>query len=266
MRATESVSCARYSLPERPGMPVLLPLEWEKPDGTAVPSPANVPALGLIRSGEGVGDDLSDDEVGTQVAKDPHDFLGFWDPGNLDAIPWSDLSYDDDSDFTAKRSYHAAAILVFYVDALREKHPDFCNRVHAGWQAHFKRPMSADDLDRIPTVGDNAYTDDEAEVVWCKEIIRYLRGLLDNQGLIDRGLPASDLRRTSRRIPAGAGNAAAAAAAAATAAAPPPGRERRVDDGTPRDSKLELSRSSSISRGRNSGGRSGGHWRRWLRP
>ena len=107
---------------------------WEKPDGTAVPSAANVPALGLITSGEGLGDDLSgDDEAAPssssgdrlRVAKDPHDFLGFWDPGNLDAILWSDLSYNDDSNFTAKWSYHAAAILVFYVDALREKHPDF---------------------------------------------------------------------------------------------------------------------------------------------
>ena len=80
--------------------------------------------------------------------------------------------------------------------------------------------MSADDLDRMPTVGDNAYTDDE--VVWCKEAIRYLRGLLDNQGLIDRGLPVSDLRRTSRRIEnaAAAAAATAAAVAAATAATP----------------------------------------------
>ena len=61
----------------------------------AVPSPANVPAFGLITSGEGVGDDLSgDDEAAPssssgdslRVAKDPHDFLGFWDPGNLNAI------------------------------------------------------------------------------------------------------------------------------------------------------------------------------------
>ena len=59
--------------------------QWEKPDGTAVPSPANLPALGLIRSGEGVGDDKSgEDEAapssssgGLRVAKDPHDFLGF---------------------------------------------------------------------------------------------------------------------------------------------------------------------------------------------
>ena len=166
-----------------------------------MPSPANVPALGLITSGEGVGDNFSGDDEAVpssssgdslRVAKDPHDFLGFWDPGNLNAIPWNDLSYDDDSNFTAKRSYHAAAILVFYVNALREKHPDFCNRVHAGWQAHFKRPMSADDLDRMPTVGDNAYTDEE--VVWCKETIRYVRGLLDNQELLGRGLPVSDLR------------------------------------------------------------------------
>ena len=119
-----------------------------------MPSPANVPALGLITSGEGVGDYLSgDDEAAPssssgespgdrlRVAKDAHDFLGFWDPGNLDAIPWSDLSYNDDS-------------------------------------------------------SDLSYTYDE--VVWCKETIRYLRGLLDNQGLIDRGLPVSDLRRTSR--------------------------------------------------------------------
>ena len=58
--------------------------------------------------------------------------------------------------------------------------------------------MKADDLDRMQTVGENAYTDDE--VVWCKETIRYLRGLLDYQGLIDCGLPVSDLRRTSRRM------------------------------------------------------------------
>ena len=119
--------------------------------------------------------------------------------------------------------------------------------------------MSADDLDRMQTVGDNACTDDE--VIWCKQTIRYLRGLLDNQGLIDRCMPVSDLRRTSRRMEnAAAAAAATAAVAAATAATPPPrGRERRVEaDGTPRDSDLELSKGIGRSRGRNRGGRSGG--------
>jgi len=244
--------------------------KWAKPDGTAMssPPPANVPALGLIASGQGVDDDLSEGDEATsgnrlRVAKDPHDFLGFWDPGNLDAIPWSDLSYDDDSNFTAKRSYHAAAIFVFYADALREKHPDFCNRVHAGWQAHFKRPIRAEDLDRMPTVGDNAYTDDE--VVWCNETIRYLRGQLDDMGLTDRGLPVGESRRTSRRATTAAVAAAAVAAAtAATAATPPPrGRERRVErraDETSSDSDLESSnaKGSGRSRARTRQGRSGG--------
>jgi hypothetical protein len=183
--------------------------------------------------------------------------MGFWDPGNLDSIPWSDLSYDDDLNFTAKRSYHAAAILVFYADAVREKQPDFCNQVHAGWQAHFKRPISAEDLDRMPTVGDNAYTDEE--VAWCTETIRYLRGQLDDKGLIDRGLPVGGSRQTSRRAAA-----AADSEAAATAATPPPrGRERRVEqrtDETSSDSDLGSSnaKGSGRSRARSQQGRSGG--------
>ena len=39
--------------------------------------------------------------------------------------------------------------------------------------------MSADNLKRMQTVHYNAYND--KKVVWCKETIRYLRGLLDNQ-------------------------------------------------------------------------------------
>ncbi len=46
--------------------------------------------------------------------------------------------------------------------------------------------MSADNLKRMQTVHYNAYND--KKVVWCKETIRYLRGQLDNQGLIDCGL------------------------------------------------------------------------------
>ena len=72
------------------------------------------------------------------------------------------------------------------------------NQVHAGWQAHFKRPMCAGDLDLMPTVGDGAYTDEE--VHWCKETIRYLRTQLDGQGLIDRGLPGARVMRVLRRI------------------------------------------------------------------
>jgi hypothetical protein len=36
----------------------------------------------------------------------------------------------------------------------------------------FKLPMSANDLDWMPTAGDNAFTDDK--VVWCKETIWFL--------------------------------------------------------------------------------------------
>jgi hypothetical protein len=175
---------------------------WEKPDGTSLPKSCN-PLVGTIRSGEAAAaaDESASDSEGAQplppskeaprlqVAKDPYDFMFFWDPGNPESIPWDDLSYDDDANFTAKRSYHAAAIFVFYSDALQLNHPDFYNKVHAGWQAHFKQPMCAGDLDQVPTVGDGAYTDEE--VTWCKETTRYLRSQLHCQGLIDRGLPGA---------------------------------------------------------------------------
>jgi hypothetical protein len=115
---------------------------WEKPDGTSLPKSCN-PLVGTISSGEAAeaADASASDGEGAQhlppskeaprlqVAKDPHDFLSSWDPGNLESIPWDDLSYDDDANFTAKRSYHAAAIFVFYSDALQLNHPDICNQV-----------------------------------------------------------------------------------------------------------------------------------------
>ena len=246
---------------------------WEKPDGTSLPRPVN-PMMGLIRSGEAADESASESEEATEQPltkrgslasrareppkarepKDPHDFKGFWDPGDLEAIPWDDLSYDTDANFTAKRSFHAAAIFVFYSDELQANHPDFCNQVHAGWQAHFKRPMCAGDLDLMPTVGEGAYSDDE--VLWCKETIRYLRSRLDSQGLIDRGLPAAV--RTSARS-AGRARAAAVEAAVAGAKLPaqvaattPSARKRIRQDGdaTASDSDIEPTRATANRKGK----------------
>ena len=104
------------------------------------------------------------------------------------------MSLSEDSNFTQQRSYHAVAILFFYIDALAEKFPELNNQLHAGWLAHFKRPMSAADLDRPPLHGDCAYDANESK--WCSETIRYLQLQLDVDGLIKRGL------RLQRRPPA----------------------------------------------------------------
>ena len=83
---------------------------WEKPDGTSFSRPTN-PMIGLIRYGEAAADESASDESAREPPKarepkDPHDFKSFWDPGDLEAIPWDDLSYDADANFTAKRSHH----------------------------------------------------------------------------------------------------------------------------------------------------------------
>jgi hypothetical protein len=104
-----------------------------------------------------------------------YDFLESWDPSRPDDIPWAHMSLSEDSNFTQQRSYHAVAIMFFYIDALAEKFPELNNQLHAGWLAHFKRPMSAANLDRPPLHGDCAYDENESKEYKFSSLQRVMR-------------------------------------------------------------------------------------------
>jgi hypothetical protein len=134
-------------------------------------------------------------------------------------------------------------------------------QVHAGWQAHFKQPKCAGDLDRMPTVGDGAYTDEE--VHWCKETIRYLRSQLDDQGLIDRGLPGARVAvRASSRSRRSTSKEAAPVAKSTDRVPATSSRKRSRKDGEPgeataSDSDLESTVTNATGKSKSKKGSQG---------
>ena len=187
------------------------------PDQTSASGSASQPPPAT--EAEGYANDRS---PSPQRAPDPLNIVS-WDPCNLEAIPWDQLVYSPDVEFTNNRSYHAAAILFFFHPELPLKYPQLKDAVHAGWMATFRHPMNFEELRRPPCVGDGAYT--EEEQIWCKETIEYFVATLDAAGRQLRGIPESVPRRAGQRRAAagraGPGPAAAAAAPASTPASAP---------------------------------------------
>jgi hypothetical protein len=84
--------------------------------------------------------------------------------------------------------------------------------LYAGFQDLYQRAVSVEDVRRYPSVGRNAYN--EEEVAWFEATYEYLEGLVDDAERAKRMLPAKKQRR--------GGRAATSAPAPAPAAPSPP--------------------------------------------
>ena len=129
---------------------------------------------------------------------DPFNFVS-WDPTELASIPFDQLVFSPDLEFTKNRAYHAVAILFFLHPELPLKCQQLKDALHAGWMSTFKHPMNFDEMRRPPCVGDGAYTEEEQE--WCNATLTYLVSAWDTAGRQSRGIPE---RVVARHITAAA--------------------------------------------------------------
>jgi hypothetical protein len=145
-----------------------------------------------------------------------------WNPTDLGTIPFHEMVFATDIEFTKNRLYHAVAILFFLHPTLPTNYPELSDAIHAGWMATFKHPMNFEELRLPPSVGPDAYTDEEQK--WCDGTLNWLVANLDVAGRQSRGIPESAVKqRAPRGRAAAAAGAAAARPGAAAAAAPATG-------------------------------------------
>ena len=169
------------------------------------------------RAGDDADTPATPDPV--QDRNDPHDFTK-WDICNLATIPLSELVFAPD--VTQSKVFHAALLLCYMSDEIERLHTELASTLHAGYQIRFQRTPEATDLQRYPSIGANAYN--EEEVRWCQATFDFLASSMDDEGRTKRNLPPA-----RRRAPRGAAAAAAPPAARAAPstkkgarAAPPP--------------------------------------------
>jgi hypothetical protein len=75
--------------------------------------------------------------------------------------------------------------------------PEQAQALYAGSQVLYQHPATVDDVCRYPSVGRNAYN--EEEVRWFEATYDYLEAQLDDAELAKRMLPAKKQRRGARR-------------------------------------------------------------------
>ena len=191
--------------------------EWTFPDD---PSPSDTVVRNALPAAVLPAAGVSDDAPPpAPAAVDPLDFTR-WDVLNMDTLPMAEQKFEADN-IKSRRSAHAALILFFLSDKMEAAHPDVAAALHSGFQKVYERPVEMSDVRRYPTVGPNAYTDEE--IKWCNATIDFLESELDDEGCAKRALAP---QRRGRR-----GGAAAAASPAPPP--PPPGRSTKAADKEP---------------------------------
>ena len=76
--------------------------------------------------------------------------------------------------------------------------PEQAQALYAGLQELYQHPATVDDVCRYPSVGRNAYN--EEEVQWFEATYDYLEAQLDDAELAKRMLPAKKQRRGGRSV------------------------------------------------------------------
>jgi hypothetical protein len=100
--------------------------------------------------------------------------------------------------------------------------------LYAGFQDLYQRAGSVEDVRSYPSVGGNAYN--EEEVAWFEATYEYLEGLLDDAERAKRMLPAKKQRRGGSATTSAAPAAPAAPSPPATAAPRTTQRAARADE------------------------------------
>ena len=156
-------------------------LQWT---AIASPAPAELPSGGAAAPVEPAeaaqNPDRSASNSPVQAVDRMKDFLP-WNPTDLQTIPFDEMGFATDIEFTKNRLYHAVAILFFLHPTLPTNYPELSDAIHAGWMATFKHPMNFEELRLPPSVGPDAYTDEEQK--WCDGTLNWLVANLDVAGL-----------------------------------------------------------------------------------
>jgi hypothetical protein len=165
-------------------------LQWTFPDDDAAgPAAAGPPMAALPPAAP------ADDAPPPQAPRvDPGDFTK-WDVLNITSLPLPAQDYVVDN-FTARRSAHAGLLLCFMSPEVETAFPDQAQALCAGFQEHYQHPATVEDVRRYPSVGRNAYNEDE--VRWFEATYEYLEGRLDDAERAKRMLPAKKPRRAGR--------------------------------------------------------------------
>ena len=148
---------------------------------------------------------------------DPGDFTK-WDVLNISSLPLPAQDYVEDN-FRARRSAHAGLLLCFMSPEVETAFPDQAQALFAGFQELYQHPATVDDVRRYPSVGKNAYN--EEEVRWFEATYEYLEGQLDAAERAKRMLPAQKPRRAGRSADSAPGPAAPGRVPSPAAAAGP---------------------------------------------
>jgi hypothetical protein len=165
-------------------------LEWTFPDDAAAgPAAAGPPMAALPPAAP------ADDDAPPQAPPvDPGDFTK-WDVLNIASLPLPAQGYVADN-FKAQRSAHAGLLLCFMSPEVETAFPDQAQALFAGFQEHYQHPATVEDVRRYPSVGRNAYKEDE--VRWFEATYEYLEGRLDDAERAKRMLPPKKPRRAGR--------------------------------------------------------------------
>jgi hypothetical protein len=114
---------------------------------------------------------------------DPGDFTK-WDVLKISSIPLPAQDYVADN-FRARRSAHAGLLLCFMSPEVKTAYPEQAQALYAGFQELYQHPVTVEDVRRYPSVGCNAYNQEE-------------EGQLDDAERAKRMLPAKKHRRAGR--------------------------------------------------------------------
>ncbi len=101
------------------------------------------------------------------------------------------------SERRARRSAHAGLLLCFMSPEVEAAFPEQAQALYAGFQELYQHPATADDVRSYPSVGSNAYN--EEEVLWFEATYDYLEAQLDDAERAKRMLPAKKQRRCGAR-------------------------------------------------------------------
>lgn len=167
---------------------------WTFPDDEEVQGAAGPAAAGPPMAALPPAAPVDDAPPPAAPPVDPGDFTK-WDVLNISSIPLPAQDYVADN-FRARRSAHAGLLLCFMSPEVETAYPEQAQALYAGFQELYQHPATVEDVRRYPSVGRNAYN--EEEVRWIEATYEYLEGQLDDAERAKRMLPAKKLRRAGR--------------------------------------------------------------------
>jgi hypothetical protein len=171
------------------------PAAREAPASPARNDQARAGTAGPLSDGEEENGSEEGYPDGADRGGDRHVAFTMLDPDNPYDVDWSEFVYPVAKHFVPRfRECHAVALMFFFDDELAAKFPDLSGQIHAGWQAHYNRPMNLNDILEPPKTGENAY--DDEELTWLFQTARYYLAKLTPEQREEKGINP----RTAKKV------------------------------------------------------------------